>query len=97
MTIDEYRRALEALSEEKYARFQHHFGGERLSREDRVTGFVHNPKHERHICALLGLETEGEKMTRAALDSAHAARTSANMALCAVAVSIAALVIALVT
>lgn len=67
MTIDEYRCALDALPDEDYDKFQHYFGGQRISRADRVSQFVHDPKLERFICSLLNLETEEEKITRASV------------------------------
>ena len=77
MTLAEYGQRLRELSPEELRRFNEAFGGGQLSVEQRETEFVHNPRHERGICQLLGLQTEDEKLTQAALRSADAADRSA--------------------
>ncbi len=86
MTIDEYRLALESLSEDDLRSFGGSFGGGPMGRGERVREFAQGPHHERLICFLLtelgvsGLKTEDEKLTDAALLSAGAARESAQLA-----------------
>jgi hypothetical protein len=86
MTIDEYRRALETLSEDALRTFGERFGGGPMGREARVKQFARERKHERLICYLLtelgvkGLKSEDEKMVEAAVQSATAAKESAELA-----------------
>jgi len=88
MTIDEYKRALDKLSDEKLRKFNTDFGGGDLSREQRVTEFVQNPKHERRICQLLGLITQEERLAQASLKSAKASIISSLAAVLAIGLTI---------
>ena len=97
MTPDEYKAALDALSDDELRKFEDDFGvGPHESREQRVRQFLANPQFEGRICHLLGLKTEAEKLTEAALRSATAARRSARMALFAVIAAIIASLIAFI-
>ena len=80
MTVVEYKAALAALSEEAFAAFRRDFGGDFPSRQRYVDDFVHHPEHERRLCQLLGLLTEADKLTTAAISSATSAKASARSA-----------------
>ena len=80
MTVDELRRALEAFNAQEFADFEKKFGGGLGSVQGYVDDFVFNPQHERRLCQLLGLRTEAEKLTDAALRSADASASSAASA-----------------
>ena len=78
MTKDELKEKLESLDDAEFAAFRRDFGGEEnRSRDDIVRVYVDFPKHERRMCQLLGLVTEEEKMTGAAVSSAGATVSSA--------------------
>ena len=97
MTIDEYKQKLNELDDEQLKKFNDEFGGGQKTREERVREFVHDPKHERRICQLLGLKTEDEKLTEAAVKSAKAAAISAKTAVISCIVAIAAAIIAVIS
>lgn len=97
MTIDEFKHKLDELDDEQFRKFNDELGGGQKTREERVREFVHDPKHERRICQLLGLKTEDEKLTEAALKSAKAAATSAKTAIISCIVSIAAAIVAVIS
>ena len=80
MTLEEYDKKLQELSDEEFQKFNNDFGGGQKTIEQRVREFVDYPKHERRICQLLGLKTEDDKLTAAALKSADAADQSAASA-----------------
>jgi len=80
MTSEEYRERLRELNDEEFQKFNNDFGGGEKTIEERVREFANNPEHERRICYLLGLKTEAEKLTVAALKSANAAEQSAASA-----------------
>jgi len=80
MTLEEYDTRLRELTDEEFQKFNNDFGGGQITVEQRVREFVDDPKHERRICHLLGLKTEAEKLTAAALKSANAAHQSAASA-----------------
>lgn len=80
MTPDEYRQKLEALSDQEFDEFQNKFGGGNSNREIRVRQYAYDRQHEPQICYLLGLETEEDKRTEAAVTSANAAEESAKAA-----------------
>ncbi len=80
MTLDEYDKRLHELSDEELEKFNNDFGGGRKTIEERIRDYVDDPRHERRICQLLGLKTENEKLTAAALKSANAADQSAASA-----------------
>ena len=80
MTLEEYGEKLRELPDEKFQKFNNDFGGGQKTIEQRLREFVDNPEHERRICHLLGLKTEAEKLTAAALKSANAADQSAASA-----------------
>jgi hypothetical protein len=80
MTIAEYQAALDALDESGFANYRSAFGGDFVTCKQYVDDFVHHPAHERRICQLLGLKTEEEKLTEAALVSAKAAAESSRSA-----------------
>jgi hypothetical protein len=80
MTLDEYDKRLHELTDVEFQKFNNDFGGGHKTIEQRVREFVDDPKHERRICHLLGLKTEAEKLTAAALKSANAADQSAASA-----------------
>ncbi len=69
MTIFEYKSALEALHEDAFASFRNAFGGDFKTRQQYVDDFVHHPEHERQICQLFALQTQGEKLVEASLAS----------------------------
>ena len=96
MTPAEYRVAIKVLSNDVFRKFEGDLGGEHRSREQRVREFADNPELEARICYLLGLKTEAEKLTEAALSSAEAARTSASTARIAVVVSVLAFIASIV-
>ena len=102
MTVTEYQSALDALDDDAFASFRAAFGGSFTTRKQYVDNLVHDPKHERRICRLLGLTTEEEKLYRATLvsaqaaaDSAKSARRSVIWAALGVIVAISALIVAL--
>ncbi len=80
MTLSEYQCALDALDDPGFAEYRSRFGGDFATRQQYVDDFVHHPEHERRICQLLGLTTEAQKLTDAALVSARAAESSAQAA-----------------
>lgn len=80
MTLKEYEERLSELTVEELHKFDNDFGGGQKTIEQRVREFVGHPEHERRICQLLGLKTEAEKLTNAALKSANAADQSAASA-----------------
>jgi hypothetical protein len=80
MTLEEYDTRLRELTAIEFQKFSNDFGGGEQTIEQRVREFVDDPKHERRICQLLGLKTEAEKLTAAALKSASAADQSAASA-----------------
>jgi hypothetical protein len=80
MTLEEYDTRLRELTDEEFQKFNNDFGGGQITVKQRVREFVDDPKHERRICHLLGLKTEAEKLTAAALKSANAAHQSAASA-----------------
>ncbi len=80
MTLEEYEKRLRELTGEEFKEFTDNFGGGNETVEQRVREFVDHPEYERRICQLLGLKTEDEKLTAAALSSASAACQSAASA-----------------
>jgi len=84
MTINEYRKKLNKLSDEKFKSFNEDFGGGQKTREERVREYVDNPKYERRICQLLGLKTQEEKTTKAIQRTVLAASISAAAAVLAI-------------
>jgi hypothetical protein len=80
MTFEEYDKRLRELTDESFQKFNNDFGGGQKTIEQRVRELVSHPEHERRICHLLGLNTESEKLTAAALKSANAADLSAASA-----------------
>lgn len=80
MTLEEYETRLGDLAGEEIQKFNNDFGGGQQTVEQRVREFVGHPEHERRICQLLGLKTEAEKLTDAALKSANAADQAAGSA-----------------
>lgn len=80
MTIDEYKKRLEELTENDFKHFNDDFGGGQQTIQQRIRGYVDHPEHERRICQLLELKTEDEKLNEAALRSANAAQQSAASA-----------------
>lgn len=101
MNMAEYQEALEALDDSEFADYRSKFGGDFSTRKQYLDDFVHHPEHERRICQLLRLKTEEEKLTEATLisskaasESARAARWSMIWAALSVIVSLAALAMA---
>ena len=80
MNLQEYENKLRELTPEERGKFNAGFGGERTEIDQRVRDFVDHPEHERRICQLLGLKTEAEKMTDAAINASKAAMQSATAA-----------------
>ncbi len=80
MTINEYKAALEAMSDNEFKRFCADFGADFESPDRYVRDFVDRPQHERRLCQLLGLKTQEEKQTDATVTSAASARESARWA-----------------
>jgi hypothetical protein len=80
MNLKEYEKKLRDLTHEELQKFNADFGGERTEIDQRVRDFVDHPEHEGRICQLLGLKTEAEKLTDAAINSANAAMQSATSA-----------------
>lgn len=80
MTIDEYKKRLEELTENDFKRFNDDFGGGQQTIQQRRRSYVDHPEHERRICQLLELKTEDEKLNEAALRSVNAAQQSAASA-----------------
>jgi hypothetical protein len=80
MTLGDYEERLRELTSEEFHRFNDDFGGGQKTVEQRIREFVDFPQHERRICQLLGLKTEAEKLTDAAISSASAAVQSATSA-----------------
>ena len=75
-----------------------HSGRNLFDKHDNVkllADFINDASTERYICLMLGLETEEEKMSRAAVESARAARESAHWAMVAAFVATFALAISL--
>ncbi len=94
MTLDEYRKALEGLTNEEFAEFNDNLGGNPKTREERVKDFAQKPENERLICYLLKLKTENEKLIESAMKSANAADKSSKIAIIACVASIAAAIAA---
>lgn len=81
MTLQDYEEKLRGLSPVQLQKFNDDFGGGQKTIEERVREFPsYSEKNERRICQLLGLKTEAEKLTDAALRSANAAVQSAASA-----------------
>lgn len=80
MNLKEYEKKLCELTPEEFHKFNADLGGQRTEIDQRVRDFVDHPKTEGRICQLLGLKTEAEKMTDAAINSASAAMQSATSA-----------------
>jgi hypothetical protein len=85
MTIDEYRRALAEMSDLKFKLFQERFGGNPVSREERVQEFAYKQDHERVICYILQtmdvhVIAEHEKHVHAVVRASEAAEISAKSA-----------------
>ncbi len=82
MNIGELKAKLVSMTDEELAEFFIAFGqsGYDCSRESVVRCFVDHPEHERRMCQLLGLATEEEKRTTAAVDSARAGMSSSTSA-----------------
>lgn len=80
MNVKEYSDKLHTLADEELQKYIADFGGDRKEINQLVRNFVGHPEHERRICQLLGLKTEAEKMTDAAISSANAANISARSA-----------------
>ena len=80
MTLQEYDEKLRELTSEGLHRFNDEFGCGQKTVEQRILEFVDVPQHKRRICQLLGLKTEAEKLTNAAVISANAAEQSATSA-----------------
>jgi len=80
MNLIEYEKRLRELAEDEFHKFNSDFGGGQLTIEQRLRQFADSPEHERRICQLLGLETESDKLTKAAINSANAAMLSASSA-----------------
>jgi len=80
MTLKEYEKKLRELTPEELHKFNSALGGERTEIDQRVRDFVDHPEHEGRICQLLGLKTEAEKLTDAAINSSNAAMQSAASA-----------------
>ena len=87
MTVNEYRAALEGLSKEDFRRLCETWGGAKETVEATVQLFAHAEDKARweriaiyHLgqVGIVGLETEEEKLLRAAKDSAAAANASAE-------------------
>ena len=96
MTTDEYKARLNELTEDELHDFNTEFGGGQKTRDQRVREYVSDPKHERRLCQLLGLKTEDEKLTEAALQSATAAAQSASSARVSVICSAVACVVSII-
>lgn len=79
MRHDELRHALAHLTPEQKALVSKIFG-ESIRIESCVDEFIRHPEHEPFLAAALGLETEPEKNTRAALESSAASTISARIA-----------------
>lgn len=82
MTPDEFRQALEGLSDEGYRKFVDAVGDHGKSKQVRVDEFGENPSSEKEarFAYLLGLQTEEAKRTEAAIESSRAALESAEAA-----------------
>ena len=80
MNLKEYEKKLRDFTHEELQKFNADFGGERTEIDQRVRDFVDHPEREGRICQLLGLKTEAEKSTDAAINSANAAMQSATSA-----------------
>jgi len=95
VTLEEYDKKLRELSDEEFKKFNHDFGGGQKTIEERLREFTNNPTHERRICQLLGLKTEGEKLTEATIKSSEAAFKSAHSARLSLYLLAAAVIVAL--
>lgn len=78
MTVTEYQSALDAFDDDEFASFRAAFGGSFTTRRQYVDNFVNHPEHEGRICRLLGLTTEEERLNKASLAAAQAAKDSAK-------------------
>jgi hypothetical protein len=96
MTQEEYETRLRAFTEEELNKFNLDFGGGDFTIEERAREFVGHPEYERVLCYHLGLKTEDEKLTEAALRSANAAEKSADIAKGSVIISGVACLVAIV-
>ena len=89
MKVGEYEEALDGLSDAEFNDLRLRFGAHlhrSRNRKQMVEEFAANPHMERPLCLHLGLKTEAEKLTEAAL----------SMARLAVVVSLVALLVAVV-
>jgi hypothetical protein len=82
-TPTEVRIALEAMTEEQQTAINDvfPFDGQGRSPEGYERLYYDHPELEATFCRLLRLRSEGEKVTQAAVDSAEAAKISAQAAL----------------
>jgi len=94
MTIVELETKLASMTDTEVSRFCAAFGGGDRPRDAIVRDYVDHPEHERRMCQLLRLITQEEKMTNAAVSSASSARWSMIWATIGVAISLGALVVA---
>jgi hypothetical protein len=81
-TPREVKAKLHAMTPEQYEEFDNAFpyDGQLRSPEAYERLFYDQPQLEAEFCRLLGLSSETEKMTQAALDSAEASKLSAQAA-----------------
>ena len=77
MNLKEYEKKLRELTPEELHKFNADLGGKRTEIDQRVRDFVDHLELEGRICYLLGLKTEADKMTDAAINSSNAAMQSA--------------------
>ena len=80
MTVSEFKAILEGMSEQEFLDFRKEFGGDFTSLEGYVGNFVHDPKQERRLCQILGVPSEDEKLTGAAMESAQSAKDASESA-----------------
>lgn len=79
MTVNEFRKALNNLSEKDYKDFEFKYGGGNIEKEERVRKFAYlHPdeklSHEARICYFLELDLESEKVVEASLKSSNSAK-----------------------
>jgi hypothetical protein len=91
VTPEELGQTLKMIDHNEHLAFLHKFAEKRDIPEDFVEYFVYHPEDERLLAHLLGLQTEEEKNTSAAISSAHSAKMSAIWAAVCTIITIAAL------
>lgn len=95
MTPEELGQRLKSIDHNEHLAFLHKFAQKRDIPKDFVEYFIDHPEDERLLAHLLGLPTEDERNTRAAISSARSAKWSAMWAAICTLITIIALAVTL--